>query len=505
MKNYDQNEPLVRDIRLSAADSFYGKGCDLLKCAEGGCLCNKNRSFWQANSCQLSLSLMMASTIENAAIIIHSPVGCGVNMSTLYSNVTGGRNKRGLGQNNLVWLSTNMQKVDIINGGEKKLRELIRYTDREYRPELIFVVAACAPSIIGDDVDDIVNSEKENIAADLAAIHCPGFKSRVVASAYDSFYHALIRHLKFEPEPYIDYNPDNFANPYNGDQTALYRYNKARTVNLFNATSMNPDDENEIVRLLQALDLNVQIYTEYSSRDKIRFISEASLNISMCDVHDDYILKYLEEKYGIPYVIQGMPLGKKAIREWLLKIAGFFGKEKDAEKICDYEEKRLDEALKPFLKTIRGKRVIMGGGVVRIAEEARMLKELGMDIITIRPYHYDNEAGGVYSEVAEEFPDTPVAVSTQVFELINQLKKYKPDIVVEHAGKHGWISKCGIPSVNLFSQARPFFGYAGEYAFIKNLAFHLQNNSYAKNLSKNVRLPYHKNWYEKDPYSYIKD
>ena len=504
MSYFDQTEPLVRDRRLSAADSYHGSGCDFAKCAAEGCLCNKNRSFWQANSCQLSLSLMMASTIENAAIILHSPMGCGVNMSTLYSNVTGGRNKRGLGQNNLVWLTTNMQKVDIINGGEKKLRELIRYTDREYRPEVIFVVSACAPSIIGDDVDEVVNSEKDNIAADLAAIHCPGFKSRVVASAYDSFYHALIRHIKFEPEAYVDYNPDNFDNPYNGDQTALYHYNKSKTVNLFNATSMNPDDENEIVRLLQALDLNVRIFTEYSSREKLRLISEASLNISMCNVHDDYILKFLEEKYGIPYLIQGMPLGKKGIREWLLKVAEFFGKEKDAEKICDYEERRLDKALKPFMETIKGKRVIMGGGVVRVAEEARMLSELGMEVIGIRPYHYDDEAKEVYDEIADEFPETPLAVSTQLFELVNQLKEYKPDIVVEHAGKHGWIAKCGIPSVNLFSQARPFFGYAGEYAFVKNLAFHLQNNGYAENLSKNISLPYFRSWYEKDAYSYIK-
>ena len=67
-----------------------------------------------------------------------------------------------------------------------------------------------------------------------------------------------------------------------------------------------------------------------------------------------------------------------------------------------------------------------------------------MEVTGIRPYHYDDEAKEVYDEIADEFPETPLAVSTQLFELVNQLKEYKPDIVVEHAGKHGWIAKCGI-------------------------------------------------------------
>lgn len=505
MSIYEQQDPPVRDTRLSIVDSYSGCGCDFVNCAKEGCMFKKDRSFWQANACQMSLSLMMAATVENSVIILHAPIGCGVQMSTLASNTDSGKLKRGLDNNSVVWLSTNMQKQDVIGGGEKSLRETIRYADKEFRPEIIFVVVTCAPSIIGDDVGEVVKSESENIAADITYIHCPGFKSRVVASAYDSFYHSLIKHIKFEPEPYVDYNPDDFANPYNGGGLVNYQYNKQRTVNLFNATSINPDDEAEIVRLLNALDLNVQIFAEYSSRDKMRFISEAALNVSMCNVHDDYILKYLEEKYGIPYIIQGMPLGKAGIREWLVSIASFFGKEEMAERICDYEEKRLDAALEEFLPKLQGKRVLLGGGVVRVAEEARMLRELGMDVIGVRAYHYDNGAESVYEELGEELPDVPLAVSTQLFELVNQLKKTNPDIIVEHPGKHGWIAKAGYPSMCLFGPGRPFLGYIGEYAFVRNLAFQLENHAFSKQLSQKIKLPYKKEWFDKDPYSYIKE
>ena len=504
MSYYQQEEQPVRNQRVSMSDSFKGCGSELLDCAKNGCIFKSSRGFWQANSCQMALSLMMAATVENAAIIMHAPLGCGAQLTQLLNSTTSGKTKRGLSTSPFVWLTTNMQKVDIINGGEKNLRETIRYTDKEFRPEIIFVVATCAPSIIGDDVESVIESEKENISAELTAIYCPGFKAKNVASAYDAFYHSLLRHIKFEPEPYVDYNPDTLNDPYDQSARLNYEYQKSNTVNLFNATSIGADDEAEITRLLNALNINVRIYAEYSNRDKFRMVSEAALNVSMCNVHDDYILKYLEEKYGIPYIIQGMPLGRKATREWLKKIAAFFGKEKEADKLCDYEEARLDKELADILPKIRDKRVMIGGGVVRVAQEARLLSSLGMKVLAIRPHHYENIAEPVYVSLNEEVPMVPVAVSNQLYELINQVKRYKPDIVVEHPGKPGWIARTGIPSVCLYSPGRSFFGYFGEFTFARRIALQLENTNYEKRISKYVKLPYKKEWYDKDPYSYVK-
>lgn len=417
-------------------------------------------------------------------------------MTGISSAVKAGRAKRGLAKEPVIWLSTNMTQTDVIGGGEKSLRETIRYADSAFRPEIIFAVTTCAPSIIGDDVEEVIESMQTEITADLTAIHCPGFKSRVVASAYDAFYHALIRHISFEPLPDQNVSSD-------GNLTKEY-YGKRQIINLFNATSINADDENEVVRLLSALDIEVRIFTEYSSKEEFRLISEGALNVSLCNVHDDYILRYLEETYHTPYLIQGMPLGTKAVRKWLCAVAGFFGKEAEASRLCDLEEDRLHTSLQEFLPKIKGKRVLLGGGVVRVAEEARLLHDLGMEVLSVRAFHYDSGAQPVYEELAEELPDIPISVSTQVFEELNQLKQLKPDIVVDHAGKHGWIAKAGIPSVNLFSPARPFFGYIGEYALIKNIAFHLENPSFALRLNHFVKLPYKQSWYEKDAFSYIK-
>jgi len=403
------------------------------------------------------------------------------------------------------WISTDLTEADVIGGGERKLKEAIEYADREFRSEIIFVVSTCAPNIIGDDVAEVISKVKGTVSAKIVGLHCPGFKSRVVASAYDAFYHGLLKDIPLEPEPWKDYVPLDPSCPEYGMQQAKEHYQDSHTVNLWNATSIGYQDEQEIERLLRALGLKVRIFAEFASLDDFRKISRAALNISMCDVHDDYMLKFLKEKYGTPYYIAGMPIGFKKTREWLLGIAKHFGLEEEANKLADYEENLASEAIKPFLPGLKGKRVLICGGVIRSGTEAMALAEIGMDIISIKAYHYDDNAEQVYKDVAEKLPDVHVAVSNQLFELAHQLKTLKPDLVITHGGTHGLVSKMGFPSAQLFMADGAFFGYNGFYQILRRLNFALTNTNYQKRLSNHIRLPY-KEWYwNADAFSFIKE
>jgi nitrogenase molybdenum-iron protein alpha chain len=264
-------------------------------------------------------------------------------------------------------------------------------------------------------------------------------------------------------------------------------------------------DEDELERLLKALGLNVRVFAEYSSRDALRQVSEAALNVSMCNVHDDYILKYLEEKYGTPYVIAGMPVGPRATREWLVAIARHFGLEAEANQLADAEEAAVAPAVERILPELRGKRVLIGGGVVRTGVEAALLSELGMAVIGARLYHYDDGAEPVISAAAEALPDMHFSVSNQLFELVNQVKTLKPDLVVSHNGTHGHLARLGVASAQLFSADGAFFGYNGYFELLRRLSISLKNINYQKRLSEHVRLPYREAWYEQDAFAYIKE
>jgi nitrogenase molybdenum-iron protein alpha chain len=505
MGYYEQSVPPVRDSRLKMGDSYAGSARGLVNCAREGCLLKKGRGFWQANACQMALSLMMATTVENSVIVMHAPGGCGALMHSLSVQSAKGKGIRGKAPRPTPWLSTDLTEADVIGGGERKLRETIEYADREFRPEIIFVVVTCAPSVIGDDAEEVVRQARSSVSADVVSLHCPGFRSRVVASSYDTFYHGVLRGLDLSPKPWVDFRPPPEGCPDNELEEKKRLFQKSRAVNVWNATSIGAADEKEVERLLTALGLKVRFFAEYSSRDELRLVSEAGLNVSMCDVHDDYMLKYLEEKFGTPYVIAGMPLGFRHTRKWLTRVAERFGLEKQAEALADYEEELTKKAIEPFMTQVKGKSVLMCGGVVRVGSEATALSELGLKVLGIRAYHYDEGAEPVLEDVAGRLSDTPVTVSNQLFEMTHQIKTLKPDLVISHNGTQGYIAKLGVPSIQLFNIDGSFFAYNGIYQILRRIVFEFKNTSYRDRLSRHIKLPYRQSYFEGDAFKYIKN
>jgi nitrogenase molybdenum-iron protein alpha chain len=506
MGYYENKTPPVRDDRLKIGMSYGGCVGKLLDDSRSGCLLNCKRSFTQTNACQLFLTLQMAQTIPDSVTIVHGPVGCGAQSNILDFAIRSGSAARGVERKRLIWGSTNLKESDVIGGGEKKLEEAIITADAEFHPAVIFIASTCTPSIIGDDIDELVAGLQPRVNARLAPLHCPGFKTKVVASAYDTFYHSIIRHFDLEPIPYEDYVP---LTGYEKDfelKKYEFDYKRANTVNLLNATSIGAPDEKEIVRLLRELDLSVNVYTEYASLDDFRLLSYGSLNISMCNVHDDYLAAYLNETYGTPFLIAGMPLGIQATEDWLLSVAKHFGREKRAGSVIAAERRELEAAIAPLKKKLKGKRVLINGGVIRVGMLAILLKELGMEVVAVRPYHFDNLSEDTFSKVAQAIPDAQINVApNQVFELANVVQRTRPDLVIGHTMSNAWLYKLGVPSIPLFSPGRNYFSFSGVYAQARQMVKALENTAFQRNIKTHVPLPYRKEWYEKDPFFYIEE
>jgi nitrogenase molybdenum-iron protein alpha chain len=314
-----------------------------------------------------------------------------------------------------------------------------------------------------------------------------------------------LRGLDLEPKPWVDFKPLSAGGPDSELAEKKRLFQKSRTVNVWNATSIGPGDENEVERLLAALGLKVRFFAEYSSRSELRLVSEAGLNVSMCNVHDDYMLKFLEEKFNIPYVIAGMPIGFRHTRQWLVQVARHFGLEKEAEALADYEEDLARKAIEPFLEQVKGKSVLLCGGVVRVGSEATTLSELGFNVLGIRAFHYDEGAEPIFEDVGEALPETHVSVSNQIFEMTHQIKTLKPDLVISHSGTGGYIAKLGVPSIQLFNVDNSFFAYNGIYQILRRIVFEFKNTSYRDRLSKHVKLPYKQSYFDGDAFKYIKE
>lgn len=486
-----------REHRLNFVGSaFGGSSCELLSCASEGCIKNKKRSFSQATACQLGLVLGMALTMPDAVFVIHGPVGCGSQIHSSNFMVKSGIKVRGGTPKSLRWLSTNLNEKDIINGGEAKLKETILAADKLYKASVIIVMNTCSPSMIGDDIDEAVRGVQESVSAKIIPMHCEGIKSPVVANAYDTYYHGIGRNLELSSDLLDDSSKDieNFR-----------LVEKSKVVNLFNFGSLTYPDEVETIRLLQKLGLKVRVFPNFAKSEDFKKLSEASLNISLCNVHDDYFLEFLKEKFGTPYFIHNMPVGIKNTSEWLIEVGRRLGLEEKAKLIAEVEEKELFSALESFKDFLKRKRVLITGGVIRVASDAMLIEELGCEVIGIRAHHYDSLSTKLYQKLNKELPKVEVSVApNQVFELINVIKRDKPDICLAHAGSGVWVSKLGVPVLPLFGGNFNYFGYRGAYEVARRMNRLLKNFSFQFKLAQNIKLPYKKDWYDKDPFSYIK-
>jgi nitrogenase molybdenum-iron protein alpha chain len=403
------------------------------------------------------------------------------------------------------WLTTNLTEAEVIGGGEEKLKQTILDADRQFRPTAIFILMTCTPSIIGDDIDEVVNRVQSEVSATLVPLHCPGFKAKVFSGAYDVVYHGILHKFDFKLKPYVDYYPFNKDDRDYDLKVQQYEYKKSRTVNLYNAWSIGPQDEAEIRRLLEAIGLNVQIFVEFKEPDEWRKITEAALNVSFCHVHDLYFIEFLKQKFNMPYITPSIPIGSGATRKFIMEIAQFFGLEKEADKILVKEEEKLKAALAPIRERVKGKKVLISGGYLRIGTTGLLANEIGMEVVGFRHFNFDSFGNKLFEEIGETIGDISNSISNQPSELVNQVKKLKPDMAISHPGVGIWINKLGIPSITLFAQRFAFFGYRGAYDLARRIDRTLLNTNYAKNLSRNIKLPYKESWYERSPYHYIID
>ncbi|MDR3310848.1 MAG: nitrogenase [Oscillospiraceae bacterium] len=493
-----QVAPPVRETRIGVCAAYCGECSELISDVQSGCAQLQERKFAQSGGCQLGLAVGIVSSLTNVVVIIHSPLGCCsgfVGSGGLRKTMRASKGKR---DEDFVWIHTNLDEMDVVSGGIPKLRDAILYAEREYHPDAIVIANSCVPGIIGDDIDSLVSELDGRLSARLVPVHCEGFKSRYVASGYDSAYHGVLRHLI---DPLVKYEkavPDE-------NQELRDRLRYSRVVNILNVGSNSNGDEVELSRLVSALGLEPRVIPLHTSLDDLARLREAALNVSICATHDDYLLGHLKERFGTPYIIDTLPIGITSTSRWLRLIAEFFHLEAEAERLIELETADLREALKPFRKVLEGKKIFVGGGETRIITTAEFFaKELGMKLVGIKAHNIDRFVEEIGPDLLGDELHVNVAAGQPAEELA-VLTQLKPDLYCGHSGANGWVSRIGIPNLPLFGQALNYMGYGGAYELARKAVKALKNTNFVKNVSNNVSLPLRDSWLERDTKLNIKE
>jgi nitrogenase molybdenum-iron protein alpha chain len=439
--------------------------------------------------------------MDDTVVIIHGAVGCGGPIHSQGAAIRLGQWKGGdPNPSGVLWLSTNISESEVVNGAEGKLRETVIEADRRYRPDTIVIVSTCVPEIIGDDIDGVAGELSEHVSATIVPVHCEGFKTKIMASAYDGIFHSFMRNL-------IDGKDELEVGIYEQELTVEeIRLRRSRTVNLLNVSSMTGPDENELIRLLNRLGLEVNMLPCDAHPDAVRNVPFAALSVGVCPTHDDYFLRCIEEEFGVPHFSEQIPIGIENTGIWLREIAKRLGLEDAAERVIADEHRELDAALAPILPHLKGRTAMISAGEIRTLATAVLLQEYGMELLAVRPYHYD-EFGGVEIEKLERVdPNIRINVATaQPFEAVNIIRRVRPDLYIGHNSDTIWAAKCGAAILPVYGAGYTYCGYAGAYDLAKRIKRHFSNNAFNRKLAQNTRQPYRESWYGEDPYKYIKE
>jgi nitrogenase molybdenum-iron protein alpha chain len=479
--NLSASEPLIREIRLGSITGYQGSLGDLVDRTSSGRLEGCGRCFSTSCSCSHHMAVCQLADIEDAVVVDHAPLGCSAGQILLYNLKVGrnpGRRVR------YIVVSTNIRDADAIFGATDKLRETIRAAYRRHKPKVIYVSSSCASAIIGDDMAGVAAEMSEELGIPVGYAGAEGFKSKVWASGFDVYGHAVSATL-LEPSP--------------------------ERRNAINYIAFSQVGKEDIASFFDRLGLEVVYLTDGSRLEDFRLASRSIATFGQCSALASYLAGALEQLYGIKYIQSHQPNGGVGFERFYRELAALVDKEDAAEQVIAEERAKYADELEGLRSRLKGKRalVALGGGFAH--EYARILGELGVEVVHTVAYHYDprldnqsQDAISTEADVRELGLDGAASVNDgQQFETYLLCKKTRPDFVISRLhGASEWALRLGINALEAEISLQ-LFGYAGLVRLGRRLAAEAANSAFARQLGARYVSPFSAAFEAREPFSFM--
>jgi len=476
--NLRTEEAEIRERRLGSILSYRGSANELCEKSKTQALECTGRLFGQCSDCSQSCAETMTYLIRDAAVVVHSPIGCCSSPSTY--DIQGGvvSKSRGLEPQKVNVICTNIQERDTVYGGVQKLMDAVREARRRFNPSAIFVHTSCASGIIGDDIQSTANELEEELGIPIVPVFCEGFKSRVWSTGFDAAFHGLLRKIVKPPK---EKQPD--------------------LVNIFNF-----EGSDTFGPLLKKLGLRANYLVPLASVETLSKMSEAACTAHICETLATYIARGLEQEHGVPEVKVPPPYGVEWTDNWLREIARLTHKEDVVEQVIASEHERIQPALEAAREKLKGKKIYVFAGDSFAHSLANAALDLGLELVGVTTLHHDQTTDG-----GEEGVDTLehlvrskgdiknfTVCNKQPYQVVKLLKKLQPDLlIVRHMNMTILGTKLGIPTV-LEGDANVSAGYDGIVRLGERLYEATLTRKVLRTIAEHVEWPYSDWWLEQD-------
>jgi len=301
---------------------------------------------------------VVLNPVTDAIHLVHGPIGCASYTWDIRGSLTSGSDLYRFS------FSTDLQEMDVIFGGEKKLARAIDGLVEKYQPKLIFVYSTCIVGVIGDDLEAVCKAAARRHGIEVIPVQSSGFIGNKSAG-YRAACDALLKLIKPAENEQISKN--NTIN-YLGD------FNLAGEVWI-------------IKDYLQRMGLALNVaFTGDSNYETLKTATKASLNIVQCAGSMIYLANQMKEIYDIPYHNVSF-LGLEDTSDSLRRIARTYNDleiMRRTEELIKAETAAVAPLLARYREKLRGKKaaIYVGGGFKAISL-IKQFREIGIDVVMI--------------------------------------------------------------------------------------------------------------------------
>ena len=366
------------------------------------------------STCKLFGAIKALGTMKQTAILVHGPKGCVYHINY----ILGMR-----GDRPAEIYSTCLDEQDIIFGAERKLVTAIEQIDREHRPDLICVLSCCASGIIGEDVASAVRSA--SISARALAFDSGGFEGDHTGGYSDTIA-VISRSLAASTGTRVP-----------------------RSVNLLGVLRAGPD-LTELKQLLSSIGITVQsVFTAGATLSELSRAGDTSFNIVICETSGLEAAKILEERFGTPYCVVDLPIGKAATDRFLNNVEVMLG---------GSGQKDYSDLHPPPLKLPSDFRIALFAGPTRAIAFSKFLTGLNcpprLIVLDFPPPAPDKirEAAG---------PNCRILIQPEYDEIQQNLDLLGIELILGGMFERPYAAIRGIPHIDVMHGSQKTIGYPG--------------------------------------------
>ena len=353
-------------------------------------------------ACVFCGSRVVLYPIADALHLVHGPIGCAVYTWDIRGALSSGPELHRLS------FSTDLQEIDVIFGGEKKLyKALIELIDR-HNPKAAFVYSTCIVGIIGDDLAAVCKRVADEKDIPVIPVQSEGFKGNKRAG-YRAACDAMFKLVG------------------TGDTAGISPY----SINILGDFNL----AGEIWMIREYFErMGVEVVANITGDGRVADIKRAhgaALNVVQCSGATMDLALLMEEEYSIPS-IRVSYFGIEDMAEALYAVARHFDDPAIMERARDLVREELSRVypeLQKYKAALSGKKAaIYVGGSFKAFSLVKAFRLLGMQVVMVGSQTGSKEE---YRELAEiTDPGTIIVDDSNPLELSAFLEEKKVDIFV---------------------------------------------------------------------------